>query len=73
MLSRILAGTLMCFCVHNANAVVLLVDGSGVLTGATGVNISGTLFDVAFEGGTCDSVFNGCDPAEFAFSSESAA
>ena len=43
----------------------LLVNGSGQLTGATGVDVNGTLYDVSFVDGTCNGVFGGC--AKFVF------
>ncbi|MCP5367041.1 MAG: PEP-CTERM sorting domain-containing protein [Hyphomicrobiales bacterium] len=44
-----------------AQAAVLNVDaGTGQLHGASGVSISGVLFDVFFEEGTCVSVFGDC-------------
>lgn len=46
-----------------ANAAALLVDSSGILTGATGVKVQGTLYDVEFVDGTCAAVFTGCDAA----------
>lgn len=52
-------------------AATLIVDGSGKLTGATGVNVGGTLYDVSFYTGTCASVFQGCDEdVDFDFSIE---
>jgi len=52
-----------------ARAVSLQIDGSGFLTGATGVNVGGTLYDVQFLDGSCISLFTGCDNAtdDFAF------
>ena len=52
-----------------ATAATLLVNGSGALTGATGVDVGGTLYDVEFVDGTCAALFDGCDdPAtDFAF------
>ncbi len=45
-----------------ASAVDLTIDpATGKLTGATGVNINGTLYDVNFVDGTCSNIFNGCD------------
>ena len=44
------------------NAATLLVSG-GLLTGATGVNVAGTLYDVEFVDGTCVALFDGCDDA----------
>ena len=43
-----------------ANGATLIVGGN-TLTGATGVNVNGTLYDVTFLDGTCASVFAGCD------------
>ena len=40
---------------------VLLVEGSGLLTGARSVEVAGTLYDVTFVEGTCVDVFEGCD------------
>jgi PEP-CTERM motif len=37
------------------------IVGGGVLTGATGVNVDGKLYNVSFVDGTCISVFGGCD------------
>lgn len=56
-----------------AAAATLVIDGSGHLTGATGVNVGGTLYDVTFQDGTCGSVFGACDAANFAFNSSGAA
>ena len=50
-----------------ASAAVLHVEG-GVLNGASDVVVGGDVFDVALLDGSCDSLFNGCDPSEFAFS-----
>lgn len=55
-------------------SAILIVDGSGVLTGATGVDVAGTLYDVQFVDGTCAALFNGCDDAtDFTFTTQSAA
>jgi len=40
---------------------ILIIDGNGKLTGATGVDVGGTLYDVTFLEGTCAVLFNGCD------------
>jgi len=53
-----------------ASAANLIVDSSGTLTGATDVNVGGSLFNVDFLDGTCASVFSGCDQnSDFAFNS----
>jgi hypothetical protein len=46
---------------QNAEAASLTVTNSGILTGATGVNVNGTLYDVTIAEGTCVSLFGGCD------------
>lgn len=51
-----------------ARAATLIVAGDGQLTGATGVDVDGVLYDVAFRDGTCIDLFDGCDsPDDFAF------
>jgi hypothetical protein len=45
---------------------ILLVNSSGILIGATGVNVGGTLYDVVFTEASCAAVYDGCDdPADF--------
>lgn len=46
-----------------AQAATLLVDDSGILLGATGLDIDGTFYDVSFQQGSCVSLFSGCDEA----------
>ena len=41
--------------------VTLLTDANGILTGATGVNVNGSLYNVSFADGTCGGLFSGCD------------
>jgi hypothetical protein len=43
-----------------ASRAALVIDGNGILTGATGVVVNGRLYDVEFVDGTCAEVFNGC-------------
>jgi hypothetical protein len=53
---------------------LLQVNGSGQLTGALGVNVGGTLYDVAFMEGTCVAVFSGCDQvSDFTFQTQAGA
>jgi hypothetical protein len=55
----------------SADAATLLVNGSGILTGATGVNVGGTLYDVEFVEGTCAALFDGCDSVnDFTFTTD---
>lgn len=51
------------------HAATLLVDANGILTGAAGVEINGSMFDVSFLDGSCVDLFNGCDEvSDFVFS-----
>ena len=51
-----------------AAAVSLLTDGSGHLTGATGVTVGSATYDVTFADGTCAGLFGGCDAdSDFTF------
>ena len=54
-----------------SGAATLIVDPSGELTGASGVNVGGTLYDVSFVGGTCADAFGVCDSAHFDFTTAS--
>jgi hypothetical protein len=44
-----------------ASADMLTIDRSGILRGATGVDVGGTLYDVVFVDTTCIDAFSGCD------------
>jgi hypothetical protein len=44
-----------------ASAAMLTLDSSGILRGATGVDVGGTLYDVVFVDTTCIGAFSGCD------------
>jgi hypothetical protein len=51
-----------------AQALSWQVNGSRILTGATDVNVGGTLYDVGFVDGTCVALFSGCDAiSDFTF------
>jgi hypothetical protein len=57
-----------------SSAATLIIDGNGQLTGAQGVDVGGTLYDVEFVDGTCAAVFNGCNGnSDFAISNEATA
>lgn len=56
-----------------ASGATLIVSG-GQLLGATGVDVGGSLFDVAFVDGTCIALFGGCDDdSDFVFQSSTEA
>ena len=46
------------------------MNGSGILTGATGVNVNGTVYDVEFVEDSCVVAFSGC-AVQLAFSTQS--
>jgi hypothetical protein len=52
---------------HVNAAPVLMVNSNGILTGAHNVNVDGTLYDLTFAEGSCDSLFNGCQLSAFNF------
>ena len=53
---------------------ILQLDGTGKLTGATGIDVSGTFYDVQFVEGKCNDLFTGCDqPGDFVFTTLAAA
>jgi hypothetical protein len=55
-------------------APILVVDGSGILTGARNVDVGGTLYDVDFRDGSCVELFSGCDEVtDFTFQDEASA
>ena len=55
----------------SADATSLLVDASGILTGATEVQVGSTLYTVEFVDGSCVDLFTGCDElSDFNFTTE---
>lgn len=55
----------------SANADAIFIVENGVLTGADGVIVDGTSYDVRFVDGECTVVFDGCDAAsDFDFDSQ---
>ena len=59
-LTRLFAATALAMSAP-ATAAVQITDSNGILVGATGVDVGGTLYDVSFLDGTCSSVFSNCD------------
>lgn len=47
-----------------AHASLMLQVENGILTGATDVEVNGSLFDVNFLDGTCPQLYSGCDASE---------
>jgi len=68
MLLGMVAAALLAGPLTAAQAVpVLTIDASGHLTGATGVVVGSNTYNVTFQGGTCQSLFNGCVQSAFDF------
>lgn len=60
--------------ITSVKAATIQVDGSGILTGATDIDIDGTLYDVLFLDGSCASLYDGCDEvSDFNFTTEAEA
>ena len=60
--------------INSAHASVGWLADSGQLTGATGVNVNGVLYNVTFVDDTCINAFDGCDSVDdFAFKTQDAA
>jgi hypothetical protein len=55
---------------HASAAPILLVNAEGILTGAKNVNVGGTLYNVSFADGSCETVFGGCKQSAFAFNNQ---
>ena len=66
---RKLIGLLMLVCAGSVNAATAVMSG-GQLIGATGVEVNGASYDVAFLDGSCNSLYNGCTGLPFTTSSE---
>ena len=74
VIKSIIGATCTCLAVisFSVNAAMLIIN-EGQLVGATGVNVSSTLYDVSFMDGSCFTLYNGCDdPTDFLFSGNDA-
>ena len=69
---RKLIGLLMLVCAGSVNAATVVMSG-GQLKGATGVEVNGASYDVAFLDGSCNSLYNGCTGLPFTTGSEALA
>ena len=60
LLSAAVAAVALTVAAPAAAQATLQVNGSGILTGATGVSVNGTLYDVQFVEGFCSDAYSGC-------------
>ena len=67
MVWKMMLAALACALVAPTYAATLIVNSSGILTGAAGVDVGGTSYDVEFVSGSCTEVFGTCSQASFAF------
>jgi hypothetical protein len=59
---------------QSSSAASLVVDTSGILTGASGIDYLGKKYDVAFRDGSCVGLFTGCnEQSDFPFQASDAA
>lgn len=59
---------------QSATAAPILQLNGGILTGALGVDVAGTLYDVQFVDGSCSSLFESCNGADdFDFTTQASA
>ena len=66
-----LAGIVAVALASPAAAATATINGSGQLTGATGVTVGGTSYTVTFVDGTCAGLFGGCDAvSDFTFQTQ---
>ena len=66
-MKRMILTVVLTLVASGANAATLNVAG-GLLIGASGVNVGGSLYDVEFLDGTCIALFSGCDDlSDFTF------
>src|SRR2546430_1554652 len=66
----VLVGCILFSLTAQAAPAPTLVFTGNILTGANGVLVGTTLYDVRFVDGTCAAVFGACDAAHFAFTEE---
>lgn len=69
MMTRLLAAATLCALPAAADAAVTLDVRNGVLMGASGVELGGKTYDVAFTDDSCDVAFAPCSRKSFAFRS----
>ena len=73
LLKSALVATLLAAVTGAWAAPTLKVEG-GILKGAQGVDIGGTLYNVSFADSTCVAVFSGCnEPSDFLFQTQAQA
>lgn len=68
-----LALFVMAVLVGNVQAAPVLQIENNLLTGAKFVNVDGKLYDVVFQKGSCNSVFQGCNASLFTFPTQARA
>jgi hypothetical protein len=71
IIAAALAAVALPLAVSPAGAASQITNGSGQLTGATGVTVGAGTYDVEFVEGSCSAVFGGCDGlSDFTFQNQ---
>jgi len=65
----LVAAVLACCSFGGAQAATLDIQNN-ILVGVTGLQVNGKSFNVAFQDGSCDSLFNGCSDSAIALPSQ---
>lgn len=66
----LLAASAFAVSAQSSATPIISVNGDGALTGVHNLDVDGTLYDVRFADGSCNSLFNGC--SSFAFTTDAA-
>jgi hypothetical protein len=70
-ISKLIAALFAIVLAAQVHASVILQTSGSKLTGATGIEVGGKLYDVTFSGGSCADLFGGCDEiSDFTFQTE---
>jgi len=70
-ISKLIAALFAIVLAAQVHASLILQTSGSKLTGATGIEVGGKLYDVTFSGGSCADLFGGCDEiSDFIFQTE---
>lgn len=61
MLIRLIQLILFTFTLAQSAQAAMITESGGFMTGATGINVGGKLYDMELKDGTCVLLFGGCD------------
>ncbi|PPD31698.1 MAG: hypothetical protein CTY19_13320 [Methylomonas sp.] len=61
MLIRLIQLILLTFTLAQSAQAAMITESGGIMTGATGIDVGGKLYDMELKDGTCVLLFGGCD------------